>query len=187
MTKKKVNGRAKGNRGQNQVAKLLAPWWGSEFASTPLSGGFATKQFRDDWNAAGDVVTPDSDFPFCVEVKLQEGWDFAQILKSEKCDPWKWWEQCVGETPVRKIPLLVFRKNRQPWYYMMYVEDWAGWEDAIVRVPGRTFCTPVPPGDPLTDNIRYVIIGLFEDFLQSDTDEWIEWYEHYRPKGRKLS
>jgi hypothetical protein len=111
--------RNKGNRGQNAVAKLFAKWWGSEFTSTPMSGGFATKRFRSDWNAAGDIVTPDKTFPFCVEVKHQEAWELEQILTSDVCSVWKWWEQCVGETPVGQIPLLVFRKNHKPWFCML--------------------------------------------------------------------
>ena len=118
MSKGKMS-RDKGNRGQLQVAKLFANWWGTKFASTPLSGGFATPKFRQDWNAAGDIVTPDAAFPFCVEVKYQESWDLDQILTSDACTVWKWWDQCIRETPAGKTPLLVFRKNRKKWMCMI--------------------------------------------------------------------
>lgn len=182
--KKRKNSRVKGNRGQNDVAKLLAPWWGEEFASTPQSGGFATTRFRNDWNAAGDIVTPDNGFPFCVEVKHAEGWELEQLIKSDKCDPWAWWNQCVEETPPGKIPLLVFRRNYRSWHYMMYVHDWMGEYPDLVYVPGRNMSIHVPPNDPLYNFKRYVIVGLFSDFLQSSKEEWLAWGMNETPKGK---
>lgn len=127
--KKRVNGRAKGNAAERKLAKLFSKWWGSEFTRTPLSGGFATAKFREDWNAAGDLVTPDTTFPFCVESKKVEGWSLEQLLTSDKTLIHKWWAQTEKETPAGKIPLLVFTKNRAPLFAMMNVSafhrcDW---------------------------------------------------------------
>lgn len=110
--KKRVNGREKGNRAERALAKAFSKWWGSEFTRTPMSGGFATKKFRGDWNAEGDLVTPDGTFPFTVESKHAEGWNFEQLLTSHKTMLHAWWAQTLRETPDGKIPLLVFRKNR---------------------------------------------------------------------------
>lgn len=118
-----VNGRTKGATAERKLAKLFAIWWGSEFARTPLSGGFATVKFRNEWDAAGDLVTPDKSFPFCVESKKVEGWTLEQMLTSDKTLIHKWWEQTVKETPEGKIPLLVFTKNHAPLYVMMATED----------------------------------------------------------------
>ena len=118
-----VNGRKKGQTAERKLAKLFSVWWGSDFARTPLSGGFATAKFREDWNAAGDLVTPDETFPFCVESKKVEGWTLEQMLTSDRTHIHKWWQQTLSETPVNKIPLLVFTKNRAPLYVMMCVSD----------------------------------------------------------------
>lgn len=118
-----VNGRKKGQTAERKLAKLFSTWWGSDFARTPLSGGFATAKFREDWNACGDLVTPDKTFPFCVESKKVEGWTLEQMLTSQKTHIHKWWEQTVQETPEGKIPLLVFTKNHAPLYAMMRYTD----------------------------------------------------------------
>lgn len=111
--------KVKGNRGENEVAKLFAAWWGAEFTRTPSSGGFGTKKFRKDWNSAGDIVTPDAKFPFCVEVKNVKDWDLSSLLTSSKCILWKYWEQAVEEAKEsNKIPILVFKKNRGTWFCM---------------------------------------------------------------------
>lgn len=127
-TAKKATGkksRDKGQRGERAVAKLLSAWWGADFTRTPMSGGFHTKKFRDEWNASGDVVTP-ADFPFSVEVKWQEDWTLDQILTAPKCIIWEWWRQCASQCPEGKTPLLVFKRNNWPWFCMMYEMDWDG-------------------------------------------------------------
>jgi len=115
--------RLRGQRGERIVAKAMSTWWGSEFARTPSSGGFKTKKFREEWNASSDLVTSDATFPFAVEVKNCEGWNLEQLLTAPKCDLYSWWKQTVGETPEDKTPLLVFTRNHQPLYCMMYETD----------------------------------------------------------------
>lgn len=128
--RKKVNGRAKGASAERSLAKKFEEWWGTEFARTPMSGGFSTKKFREDWNSSGDLVTPDPSFPFCVESKKVEGWHLEQLLKSDATLIHSWWDQTVGETPAGKIPLLVFGKNYDILYIMIRALDWVkvmGW------------------------------------------------------------
>lgn len=163
MSKK---GRDKGGRGQRQVAKIMSDWWGTEFTSTPLSGGFATKQFRDDWNAAGDIVTPDDSFPFCVEVKNAEGWNLEQLLLSEKGLIWKWWEQTVGETPEGKIPLLAFTRNHKPYFYMVYMGDIPAIQVEADDEYGRN--SAMTTEDP---DRQIVEIGLLDRFIKLEKDE----------------
>ena len=169
--KKKKNSRDKGNRGQRAVAKLLSTWWGAEFASTPLSGGFATKRFRDDWNAAADVVTPDDTFPFSVEVKWQEDWCLDTLLTSEVGKVWKWWEQCVDEAPEGRIPLLVFKRNNQPWLYMIDTL-----ETKALTLGERNFGVQIPA--ELRKRVKnrcsaWVQIGKFETLMKTDKNTWI--------------
>lgn len=115
----------KGSRGELKVAKMFSSWWGSEFARTPSSGGFATSKFRKDWNAGGDLVTPDDLFPFCVEVKNVKDWRLEDLLTSASSNLLKYWEQAVQESEENgKVPLLVFKRNRSDWFVMMQFEDW---------------------------------------------------------------
>jgi hypothetical protein len=170
VSKKRKNSRDKGNRGERQIVKLLKPWWGAEFYRTPRSGAFATQGFSSkDLNLAGDVATKDPDFPFCVEAKWQEDWNMEQLLTSDVCLPWKWWKQCVDETPVGKISLLVFKRNFQPWYFMMWSEDipWAASDSRMFSL--------IPPGFENIFPTPYVCVGLLTDIFKSDREAWLEW------------
>lgn len=120
-----VNGRRKGQSAERKLVKLFGTWWGSSFFRTPGSGAFATRGFAglDTTSMAGDLVTPDPSFPFCVESKKVEGWTLEQMLTSDKTHMHKWWAQTVDETPVNKIPVLVFTKNRSPLFVMMRTSD----------------------------------------------------------------
>ncbi len=167
-----VHSRDKGGRGERAMVKLLSKWWGSKFFRTPRSGAFATQGFTHvDMNAAGDIMTPDKTFPFSVEVKWQEDWCLDQLLTSEVCKTWKWWEQCVDECPEGMIPLLVFKRNRQPWLYMMWTIDmWclAG-EDSRGRY--MTVLAPTPWAWPYNAG-PYVVVGLFEDLRKTEVQVW---------------
>lgn len=158
--KKAVNGRSKGGRGERAVAKLFSEWWGADFARTPLSGGFHTRKFREDWNAQGDLVTPDETFPFSVECKWQEGWTLDHLLTAPKSDLWAWWEQALEQTPEGKIPLLVFKRNNMPWYFMTY----KAYEN---KVNGFCVTAYVPK---VYDQ---VIVGLLEDILSGEKEIWL--------------
>lgn len=163
--KKRVNGRKKGQTAERKLAKLFSDWWGSEFARTPLSGGFATAKFREDWNAAGDLVTPDKSFPFCVESKKVEGWTLEQMLTSDKTLIHKWWEQTVKETPDGRIPLLVFTKNRAPLYAMIRTQDIPNYlYNSSSSMLGLNFSTYMGG--------VHVIIFPLVDLLQTPKDTW---------------
>lgn len=117
--RKGIDSRDKGGRGERKALKLLEKWWGTSFAKTPSSGGFKTKKFRQEWNAEGDVVTPDETFPFLVEVKWWEKWSLDQILTAPKADIWTWWEQAKGETTEDRFTMLVCKKNHQEFFLLM--------------------------------------------------------------------
>jgi hypothetical protein len=138
-----------------------------------MSGGFATKKFRDDWNAASDIVTPDDSFPFSVEVKHQEEVVSVEALINSDVSPvWKWWEQCVEESPPGKIPLLVFKRNRKPWLYMMWTLDrgTSGWykdTNTLVVTPPSCWTWTAQ-----SIHIPTVVIGIFDDLLKSEVETW---------------
>jgi len=116
--------RNKGQRGERLLVKKFQEWWGSEFFRTPGSGSFATRGFsRKSMDVAGDIVTLDEAFPFCVESKNAEGWLLAHLLSNPTQGLLaKWWEQAVTQCPVDRTPLLVFTRNHQPTYFMIAAE-----------------------------------------------------------------
>jgi hypothetical protein len=103
------------------VASFLSKWWeGAEFRRTPSSGGWAgSKKAREDYGATGDIVCSDPSFPFCVEVKSAEGWELEHLVQAPLTSSlFRYWGQTVEQTPVGKIPLLIFTKKFRPWYVM---------------------------------------------------------------------
>lgn len=114
---------SKGSRAEREAAAIFSEWWGSELARTPQSGGFATKRFRDGFNASADIVSSDHSFPLSIEVKWREKWYIDHLLCNPKTPIWSWWDQTVKQTTEGKKPLLVFTKNRNPWYYMCRSTD----------------------------------------------------------------
>ena len=104
----------KGNSNERKLAKQFKEWWGhGEWAKTPSSGGWATKEVREDFRTCGDIITTAEDFPFCVEAKHQENWELLQLLSNANSPIYKFWAQTVEETPEPFIPLLIIRRNRR--------------------------------------------------------------------------
>lgn len=154
-----VNSHRKGGRRERWVAKKLGKWWGSKFRRTPQSGGSA---LAEDWRLAGDVATKDPEFPFCVEVKDQESWHMTQLFVSEKCKPWKWWEQAVTQTLEGDEPILIFTRKYQPVWIMMYEEFFSDHHDEL-------------PMDVifLADNDdELVMVFLFDFLLDTNPQIW---------------
>jgi hypothetical protein len=104
--------RRKGSSNELAIAKLFKEWWQKgEWARTPSSGGWATKDVREGFRTCGDIITTATDFPFCVEAKKQEGWHLEQLLTADKSLLYKWWDQAVDETPEGLVPMVVFNRN----------------------------------------------------------------------------
>lgn len=157
-----TNSRNKGNRGERAIAKAFQAWWGSDFARTPMSGGFSTEKFRTDWNAAGDLVTPDESFVFCVEAKWVQGWTLDQLLINEKCIVFKWWEQTINECPNDKLPLLVFKKNNQKFFCMLE------YDNTVLK----KFLKQKKITHYIFYNPKPLCILTLEDLMLSDVDIW---------------
>lgn len=162
--RKGINSRDKGGRGEQQVCALLKAWWGSDFARTPSSGGFKTKKFRQEWNAEGDIVTPDETFPFSVEVKWQEDWTLDQILTCPKGKLWEWWEQAKRETADDRQTLLVFKRNRNPWFVMM--------RDRYTATPVQVDFIKGSPMRVTDRQGESAYIRLFDDLLEEPVKLW---------------
>lgn len=125
-----VNGRLKGNKAENDVCYRLTAWWGRlqlpvvrswKVTELPFRRRFTTGiPVTGTWAGAGDILTkPESDFPYCVEVKKKEGWQLDGMLSNPKWPVWDWWQQCrVQAGHAGKHPLLLFSRNNAPWLVM---------------------------------------------------------------------
>ena len=129
--------RRKGSSFELNCCKLLTAWWFPDddftgvnatklpFFRSPGSGGWATKRKHQNDNRinemSGDIICP-SDFPFSIEMKNQEEWDFDQYFKENPgFKLWGWWKQTTEQAErANKKPLLLFTKNHSPVYYAMY-------------------------------------------------------------------
>lgn len=111
----------KGSAAEIQVAKKLATWWSSvepetKFKRTPLSGGWGDADTRGGFKVAGDICTTALRWPFTVEVKRREGWQFGTLAGGKRSPVWAWWRQCIDEAAEEdRIPMLWVKKNRKPW------------------------------------------------------------------------
>lgn len=96
----------KGKSGELEVRALLHDHLGLNFARD-------LSQWRE--AERGDLICTDCDFPFIVEVKR-----FGRL--KGRPDP-RWWDQvCAASEAAGKLPLLIFRFDRQPWRFRMPVE-----------------------------------------------------------------
>lgn len=141
------NSRVKGSRAELDVARVFSEWCGEEVRRTPLSGGWSTSRF----GVTGDLVCANRAFPFHCEIKHREGWCIDDLITGVRADHDKsivqWWRQCVESCPkrrskngammYRKEPLLVFRRNRQPWLVMWPVRS-------DTRVPAASLTVTLP-------------------------------------------
>jgi len=109
-------GKGKGKAYERKIGKILGEWWqGSPFRPTPCSGGWDKLAHDDKYLAVGDLFIPaDSDFPFSIECKRQEGWSLLDLIKPDRKNIpiFEWWAQALCDAKAAgKVPLLVFSKN----------------------------------------------------------------------------
>ncbi len=158
------NSRVKGCRGELDVAAAFARWSGEVVRRTPGSGGWSNAKF----GVTADLVCVNKAFPFHVEVKHREGWTLDDLVTGARSDHDKsivqWWKQCVDSCPkfrqvgsateLAKEPLLVFRRNRQPWLVMMR------WDATEIQEAGGTFTLPFAPAPHVTVMLLEVFLDL---------------------------
>jgi len=113
---------------------MFSRWSGEVVRRTPGSGGWSNAKF----GVTADLVCANRAFPYSVEVKHRENWVLDDLVTGVRREHDKsivqWWKQCVDscprdaarqrdgirrDAPFAKLPLLVFRRNRQPWLVMM--------------------------------------------------------------------
>lgn len=115
---KRINSRSKGATFERLIASQLSKWCGFACKRTPSSGG---------WAKTGDITPRDPkhmvDFPFCLELKKRECWDFSMVMGAAKLDGviGKWWQQCKRDAALaKKTPMLIFTKNRDEVYCLLH-------------------------------------------------------------------
>lgn len=63
-------------------------------------------------------------WPWSVEVKRREEGALDRLVAGKPCPMWAWWRQAQGAAEeCGRLPLLVFRRTRQPWRAMVWAED----------------------------------------------------------------
>ena len=127
-----VDGRLKGNRNENTVARELSVWVSPDlerhkFRTCPVSSlvfrrkPAANDNVVTDWVGGWDVIhSPRYAFPFCVEAKAVEGWSFDELLTARRGPLAKWWEQTKHQSAGKNLwPMLIFTAKRKPDYVMV--------------------------------------------------------------------
>ena len=162
-----VNGRAKGQVFERELARTVSVWWTGNkdlekvraeelpFRRTPLSGGWDRKA------AASDllVVEPEAlpcPWPFALEAKNQECWDWDGLFKNNAKWPVKaYWEQCCEAATKSKLhPLVLFTRKLQPIYFAMSPQAMD-----VLQIP-HVSVTWLP-----------FVIGKFDDLLALDPQQ----------------
>ena len=114
----KVNGKAKGNRSELEVVKLLSESFKELFSRSPNSGGFGTSHARFltkqvDTLFSGDVLCP-TNFIFSIENKSGYDIDISKIftLKKVKSKLYEFIEQSSKDAVrVGLLPLVIYKRD----------------------------------------------------------------------------
>lgn len=120
-----VNGKAKGARAELEVVRLITAWWAqiepeATFKRTPGSGGWAKGKGREKFGTSADLVTSSKIFPFAVEAKHRQAWSLGNVLAGKRSPVWGWWDQAIDQAlETKKVPMLWFRKNHEPWRILL--------------------------------------------------------------------
>jgi len=108
----------KGASFESLIAKQWKAYYGCSVRRTPGSGGWGTVG-GDDWNVVkGDLVFARK-APYHIECKKHEGWDLTDLITGVRGlnttstnSLEKWWAQCTRDCPPKKVPMLIFARNR---------------------------------------------------------------------------
>ena len=115
-TAKRINSKAKGNRGELELAKIFSERFKMPFARVGVSSGARTKNTKLPDNAAetmtGDIICPPG-FRFSIECKsYNKTIDFFE--QSKLLD--QWLNQTLSDAAtVKKIPMLCIKRPQKGW------------------------------------------------------------------------
>ena len=115
--KKKVNSRAKGNRFENKIAKMLNERFKTkEFCRSPGSGAFATTHTLPDYlKIYGDLITPER-FKYVIEIKKGYNEERVSELLNPKSQIFNMIAQAHRDSKKssRKFLLIIGQDRRDP-------------------------------------------------------------------------
>jgi hypothetical protein len=172
---KKGTGSRKGHEYERLISRKLTKWLtGSEYPEifwrSASSGAKATQsvKFGHQSKMQGDIVSTDAVSMFFIDgvfVECKSYKDFRlESILLEKGSVWDWWSKCKVESEAcNKVPLLVFKKNRSPDWFMIQ----------------RAFFSKLTlySGDPPFScfDIADYVVGLFDSLLGwTDKSTWIQ-------------
>jgi len=129
-----VDGRAKGNKFEVQIARVISEWFcgkdfsGRKWYQLPFrrrSPGNAMDGFTNgawDLHHVPEYEGMKIEFPFSVELKNQEKWELDGMFHCDKWKPFEWWDQTLEQaqkTQERLLPMLIFTRNRRATYVLL--------------------------------------------------------------------
>lgn len=122
-----MNNKKKGNRVENEFAKILTKRFDQTFKRVPMSGAFGTNMagtdLREDAKEifSGDIITPKG-FRFSIEVKSRVEFNYWDLLADEtKNEIDQWIEQAEGEAEMsQKEPLIIVKVNNKKPFVLFH-------------------------------------------------------------------
>jgi len=119
---KRLNSKAKGNRVELKISKILSDHFGVKFMRTPQSGAIfgASNVYRKEGvsqstvdTLTGDIICPDN-FTFCIEVKSRAEFNFWSFFNERSELLIDWIPQVLQEAMnSNKNPLLIVVVNHK--------------------------------------------------------------------------
>lgn len=126
-----ANGKAKGNKGEREVAKWFKDWTGYDFTRVPSSGGLRWHRKND---TVGDLICADEKhgrrFPFSVESKKYREITILPCIIGQKANTLDFWSQAKEDSERSgKEPILFMRYNnmKKNTYFVVVNEDIGKW------------------------------------------------------------
>jgi hypothetical protein len=127
-TKEKVDGKAKGNRTELGLCKLLSEHFGTEFSKAPGSGAIATiRESRLPEHAkktlTGDICVPEK-FKWVIESKggYEDDINFTNVLDGKGISRIDEFIEQVTRDSIYcgRKPIICWKRNRKPWAAMIW-------------------------------------------------------------------
>lgn len=128
--KPKVDGKAKGDRTELNLCKLLGTHFGTEFTKAPGSGALATIRESLPEHAlktlTGDLCVPEK-FEWVIECKggYEDDIDLANALDGKPVPRLDEFIEQVSRDAefCKRKPIICWKRNRKPWLALLRMED----------------------------------------------------------------